>query len=144
MNLVDEQQRPLPGLAPGPCRVEYLFQIGNAGKDRRNLLEIKFGGMCEEPRHRGLAGARRPPEYQRAERAGLQHTGQRAIRPEQMILPDHVGKLLRAQPVGERPRRVAVEAGRGEEACLSGPFSHRLKMGDAPGRRKPLGQRVNR
>ena len=33
-----------------------------------------------------------------------------------MVLPDHVGELLRAQLVGERPRRVCVEARRGEQA----------------------------
>ena len=35
---------------------------------------------------------------------------ERAVGPEQMILPDHLGQRLRAQLVGERPRRVGVEA----------------------------------
>ena len=127
VNLVDEEQGPLPDLAPGPRRVEHFFQIGDAGKDRRNLLEIKFGRVRKEPRHRGLAGTGRPPEYERAERARLQHPGERAVRPKQMILPDHLGKRLRAQLVGQRPRRIALEAGSGEECRRFGPWTARHK-----------------
>ena len=54
-----------------------------------------------------------PQKIERAERAGLQHARQRAVGPEQMILADHVDKLVGPQFVGKRPRRVALEpAGR--------------------------------
>ena len=35
---------------------------------------------------------------------------------EQMVLADHLGELGRPQPVGERPRRIALEAGGREQA----------------------------
>ena len=70
--------------------------------------------MRQEPRHRGLAGAGRTPKNERAERARLQHAGERAVGAEQMILPDHVGELVGPQLVGQRPRRVVLEAGGGE------------------------------
>ena len=79
---------PLPGLAPGARRLEHLLQIGDAGEHRGDLLEMQLGRIGEQPRHRGLAGAGRPPEDQRAERARLQHAGERAVGPEQVILPD--------------------------------------------------------
>ena len=56
MDLVDEEQRPLPGLAPRARGVEYLLEIADAGKDRRDLLEMQVGRLRQEPRDRGLAG----------------------------------------------------------------------------------------
>ena len=114
VNLVNEQERPLPGFAAHPRRVEDFLQIGNAGEDRRDLLEMQIGGASKQPRHRGLTGARRPPKDERTKRARLQHAGERAVGAEQMILPDHVGQLVRPKLIGERPRRVAFKA-RGSE-----------------------------
>ena len=114
MNLVDEEQSPLPGLPARPRRIEYLLQIGNAGKDRRYLLEVKLCRAGQQPRHGRLAGAGRPPENERAERARLQHAGQYTVRAEQVILADDVGKRAGTKLIGQRPRRVAFEA-RGRE-----------------------------
>ena len=108
MHLVDEQQRALAHLAPGARRVEHLLQIGDAGKHRGNLLEMQFGGIGQQPRHRGLAGARRSPEDQRAQRARRQHPRQRAVGPEDMILSDHIRQRARAQPVRQRTRRILL------------------------------------
>jgi len=72
MDLVDEEQRPLPGLASRARRVEYLLEVGDAGENRRDLLEVQVGGLRQKPRHGGLAGAGRSPEHQRAERAGIE------------------------------------------------------------------------
>src|SRR5262249_33587050 len=69
----------------------------------------------EQPRHRGLAGAWRAPEDERAERARRQHARERAVGSEQMILPDHFRELGRAQLISERARRVLLEARRLEE-----------------------------
>ena len=80
------------------------------------------GLVGEQPRHRGLAGAGRAPEDQRAERVALQHAGQRAVGTEQMVLADHVGELLRAELVGERPRRVGIEPRRREQARARAAF----------------------
>ena len=40
---------------------------------------------------------------------------QRALWPQKMILPGHVGEALRPQPVGQRMRRVLFKIGGGEE-----------------------------
>ena len=96
VNFVDEEQRALPGLTARPRRIEHLFQIGDAGKDRRYLLEIKLGRVGQKPRHGRLAGPGRPPENQRAERSRLQHAGERAVGAEKMVLPDDVGELVAA------------------------------------------------
>src|SRR6185437_641376 len=96
------------GLAAGARGVEYLFEVGDAGKYRRNLLEMQFGRIRQQPRHRGFAGAGRAPEHQRSQRARRQHPGQRAVRSQYVILPHHVGQRARAQSVGKRMRRVAL------------------------------------
>src|SRR5580704_18653511 len=46
-----------------------------------------------------------------------------------MVLADDLGELLRPQLVGERPRRVAIEARGGEQSCLSTSFGHWGKNG---------------
>ena len=117
MHLVDEQQRALAGLAPGARGVERLLQVGDAGKHRRDLLEMQFGGVRQQPRHRGLAGTRRAPEDQRAQRARRQHPRQRAVGSEDMILPDHVRQRARAQPVRQRMRRILLHPRGGEQVC---------------------------
>ena len=119
MHLVDEQQRALAHLAPGARGIEHLLQVGDAGKHRGNLLEMQFGGVRQQPRHRGLAGAGRSPEHQRAQRARLQHPRQRAVGAEDVILADDIGELLRAQPVRQRPRRVLLHPCRGKEVGAS-------------------------
>ena len=93
-----------------------FFRSATPEKIAEICSKCRLGRLRQQPRHRGLAGAGRPPEDQRAERARLEHARQRAVRAEQMVLADHLGELLRAQLVGERPRRVAVEAGGREQA----------------------------
>src|SRR6266404_2227170 len=115
MHLVDEQQRSLAHLAAGAGGIEHFFQVGNTGKHRRNLLEMQLGGVGQQPRNRGLAGAGRPPEHQRAQRARRQHPRQRAVGTEDVILADDVGERTRAQPVGQRTRRVLLHPRRSEE-----------------------------
>ena len=46
----------------------------------------------------------------------VQHARQRAVGAEQMVLADDLGELVGPQLVGQRPRRVAVEARRREQA----------------------------
>ena len=130
VDLVDEQQRPLPGLAPRARRVEHFLEVGDAGEDRGNLLEMQLGGVGEQPRDRGLAGAGRPPEDQRAERAGVEHARERAVGAEQMVLPDHLRERRRPQPVGQRPRRIALKAGGREQGwALAGRFAIAQRWG---------------
>ena len=109
VDLVDEEQRALPGFAARARLLERLLQVGDAGEDRRNLLEMQIGFLRKKPRHGGLAGAGRSPEHQRAERAGRQHAGQHAVGTEQMVLAYDLGELLRPQLVGKRARRIGIE-----------------------------------
>src|SRR6185312_11593780 len=115
VHLVDEQQRALAHFAPGARRVEHLLEVGDAGKHGRNLLEMQFGGVRQQPRHGGLAGAGRSPEHQRAQRARLQHARQRAIGTEDVILSDDIGERARTEPVGQRTGRVLLHPCRGKE-----------------------------
>ena len=92
-------------------RLEDLLQIRYAGKDRRDLLEMEIRLMGEQPRHRGLARARRPPENQGAQGFRRDEAGEDSIRADQMVLADDLGEVLRPHPVGQRTRCVLVEAG---------------------------------
>ncbi len=65
VDLVDEQQRAASLLAPRLGRVEHLAQIGDAGMDGRELLEMEIGDFGQQSRHGGLTGARRSPEDHR-------------------------------------------------------------------------------
>ena len=111
----------MPKLALGARRLEDFAQIGDAGLDRRELLEMEIGLLGEEPRHRGLAGARRAPEDHRAEPAGLDHAAQHALLAEEMVLADDLGQRRRAQAIGERPRRAVGKPGSFEQR---GGFLH--------------------
>jgi hypothetical protein len=115
VDLVDEEERALAGLAAGAGRLEGLLQIGNAGEDGGDLLEMEIGLAGEKARDGRLARAGRPPEDHRAERARGEHTGERATGAEEMILPDDIGKPLGPKPVGERPRRRLLQPRRLEE-----------------------------
>src|SRR5262245_64658322 len=88
---------------------------------------MQVSRLCQQPCDRGLAGARRSPEHERAERARRQHARERAIRSEQMILPNDIVEFLRPELVGKRPRRILVEPRRGKKAGAAGfrPHSHR-------------------
>ena len=125
--------------------LEHLLQVGDAGEDRRDLLEMQVGRLRQQPRHRGLAGAGRAPEDQRAERARRQHAGERAVGPEQMVLADDLGELSsaaacrragaarpgrgRRRRTGSAPARFGARASSAEHR---GYLSGRRADGDAP------------
>ena len=133
MHLVDEKQGALPCLAAAPRVLENFFKLGDAGKNRRNLDEGELRLVREKARDGRLAGPRRPPENQAAERARGNEPSQRALGSQKMILTGDIGEALRAQPVGERMRRVLFEIGGGEEighlAFKSGPLALRTQAG---------------
>ena len=96
---------------------EHLLQVGDAREDRRDGDEAHADRVGEQPRDRRLAGAGRPPQDHRGELARRHHPPDRAVRPGQMLLADHLVELLRPQPVGERRvlarrRRAPAAAGR--------------------------------
>ena len=115
MDLVDEEQRAPTQGAAAARRLEHLLEIGDAGEDRRDLLELEIGLVGEEAGDGGLAGAGRPPEDQRAERARAQHASDGAVGADEVVLADHLGEGSRPQPIGERTRGGAIETGGGEE-----------------------------
>ena len=117
---------PLPCSRRDARHLEGLLEIGDAGEDRRHLLEDEAGGAGEQPRDRRLAGARRPPEDDRRHAPGRDHAGQDAFGTGEMVLPDDVGELLRPQAVGQRPRRILVEPRRLEEIGHQPPSCRRM------------------
>ena len=63
-----------------------------------------------------------PQKISEPSEPAVEHARQRAVGPEQMILADHLGERLRAQLVGERPRRVVVQPRRREQAWACAAF----------------------
>ena len=115
VDLVDEQQRLAAAHAPGARRLEHFLEIGDTGKDRRDLVEGQFGLAGQQPRNGGLAGARRSPKDHRAETAGSDHAGDDAIRTGQMRLAGDFGQGRGPQPVGKRAMPARYGTGSGEE-----------------------------
>ena len=94
VDLVDEQQRALPGLAPRARLLEHPLEIGDAGEDRGNLLEMQI-----RSRRRGAA----PPWSCRCRaaprRPGSRASGSRACASAR--------RRVRADDPGRRPRSSA-------------------------------------
>ena len=109
VDLVDEEKRALAHLAALLRRVEHLAQIRHAGKDRRQRLEDQIGALRQQPRDRRLAAARRAPKDHRRQFAVRDHSADRTIGGEQMVLTDDFRQAARAQPVGQRMRRLVLE-----------------------------------
>ena len=156
MDLVDEEQRLAAVGAPQPRRLEHLLEVGDAGKDRRNLLE-------GEARSRRRAAA--PPSSCRC-RAAPRRSSSRASRsgscasarrpsPVRCSWPTTSASVRRAQPVGQRPARLrrasarpALRTGRPSVAqrlpqqlavALDGEAPPaRLLLGDLPAAARPM------
>ena len=100
----------------------------------------------EQARHGGLAGARRPPEHQRAEASRREQPRQRAVRAGEVVLADDLGERAGPQPVGERTGRRGVEAGGCEEVgharinTLRPALGKRRRPAEAGGRPPPAPQ----
>ncbi len=109
VDLVDKQQGALAHRAALLGGFEYLAQIGDTRKDGRERLEDEVGALCQEPRDRRLAAARRTPQDHRGELSARHHPLDRPLGAQQMILPDDVGEPARPQPVGQRVRCLTVK-----------------------------------
>ena len=117
VDLVDEQQRALAGLALALGAVEGLAQVLHAREDGGELLEHEIGLVRQQARHGGLAGTGRAPQDHALQPAAPEHARQRALGADEMILADDLGKLARPQPVGQRPRRFLLHARGLEQIC---------------------------
>jgi hypothetical protein len=102
VDLVNEEQCALPHAASLARGFERLFEIGNTGKHRRQLLKMQLERGREQPRDGRLARARRTPENNRMRPVRRNHPPDWTFRPDQMILAHHLDKRLRPQPVGKR------------------------------------------
>ena len=111
---------PCPGGAPAARRLEDLLEVGDAGEDRRDLLEMELGLVREEPRDGGLAGAGRAPEDERAEGAARRSAGS-GCRPARRGGP------------GRRPR-TSLSAAAGRRAGAA-----RLRSRPAAAKRSDIG-----
>ncbi|VWX46877.1 hypothetical protein NOVOSPHI9U_10351 [Novosphingobium sp. 9U] len=110
MDLVHEQQGALPRLGRGVGFGEDLAQFRDAREHRTDRGEAHAHRVGEQARDAGLAGARRPPQHHGGQAARRHHAADRAFGTGQMLLPDHLAQILRAQAVGKggvRTRRLA-------------------------------------
>jgi hypothetical protein len=109
MHFVEEQHRRRAALAPRRARLfDGLANVLDAGNDRRQRDEMRFAGLCREPRERRLAAAGRAPQDHRVRDAIGQQPVQWPARREQVLLADEFRQLPRPHAVRER----AVGAGR--------------------------------
>ena len=65
MDFIDKQKCPLAVSPPQPGAFKDFFQVGDAGENRRNLLELHVGMAGKNPRERRLSAARRAPQDHR-------------------------------------------------------------------------------
>jgi hypothetical protein len=107
-----------------PRGVEHPAQIGDAGEDGADLLEMqaRFGG--DQARDGRLADARRPPQDRRDRAA--RELGQRTLGAEQVRLADDLGQRRRAQAVGQRAR---PRPGRGRRGRVEQVGAQRTALG---------------
>jgi hypothetical protein len=113
VDLVDEQQRPLPVPFADLRRFEHLAQILHARKNRRQLLEMQLRVRRQNARQRGLTATRRTPEDHRGQAPAVGHLADRRPGSDQVVLADDLVERLRAQTVRQRPvdrrRRAFLE-----------------------------------
>ena len=110
VDFVNEEQRALAHLAARFGPVESRAKLFHAGEDRADCLEFQPRSLGQQAGDGGLSRSWRSPENDRGQPLGEQHPGQRAFRPDQVVLAHHLNQRFRAQPVSQRPGRAAREA----------------------------------
>ena len=101
---------PCPVLRRRARRLEGLLQIGDAGKHRRQLLEMQLEGGGQQPRDGGLAGAGRSPQDDRMRPARRHHAARwdlraRADDPAPPLRPGVLGRSRSASGRGASSAR---------------------------------------
>ena len=124
MDLVDEKQRLAAVRAAKPRALEHLLQVGDAGEDRRNLLEVQGWFRRRAAGRPWFFRCRRPPEDHRAERARTDQARQRAVLAGQMLLADDLAEVFGAQTVGKRRARRRFLGSSGRTGPPSEQRSH--------------------
>ena len=103
MNLVDEQHGSAVGKRLGLG--DRLPDLAYAGQHGGKASPLGTGGVREQPRQRGLAGARRTPQDHRVDNPVLGKLAQGPSLVEQMILPDEVAQRTRTHTIRQRTTR---------------------------------------
>ena len=119
-----------PLRAAQPRRLEHLLQVGDAGEDRRDLLEGEARSRRRAAARPSSCRCRAAPRRSssRASRSAIMPR-QRAVLAGQMLLADDLGERFGPQPVGERPAGRALlrfgraRRGRPSVAAASGACS---------------------
>ena len=106
---------PLPVSRRARAASNAFFRSATPENTAESCSKCSSVASAKQPRHRGLAGARRSPEDQRTQRARLQHARQRAVGSQDVILADDFRQRARAQPVRQRMRRILLHARGGEQ-----------------------------
>ena len=92
MDFVDEEKRALPHPAALARGVEGLLEIGDAGENGRELLEMELERRREQPRDGRLARARRAPENDRVRPALRDHAANGSVRSDDVVLTDDLAQ----------------------------------------------------
>ena len=107
MHFVEEQHGAAPAFgAHGARTFDGFADVLDAGHDRRELHEFRVGAACDQPRERGLARARRPPEDQRMQLTAFERLAQRLARAEHLFLADEFIERARPHAIGQRPQSI--------------------------------------
>ena len=136
VDLVDEEDGPLPLPFPADAGVrDELAQLGDAGRDCGEGREVGVAALGDEARQRRLAAARRSPEDQRGDVVGVDRTPQRALRSDEVLLPDELVEGARTHARCERGAGIdhvggVEERGAGRRTLARGDGSASLVLVD--------------
>ena len=107
MDFIDEHDR-ARAVLPGALGVGHdLLDFLDAGEHGGELDKLRLGEARDDLRQRGLAGAGRPPEDERADIVALNLRAQRFARADQVLLADKFIERARTHAVGQRAGAVA-------------------------------------
>ena len=133
VHLVNKQDRASSLLARQLRSLDCLANILHATEYRADGKELGIKSLGHQPRHGGLAGARRPPKNAAVGLARLKGQAQGHACAQQVLLPDHLGQ--RAGPQALRQRLVQATSS-GQASCcawLGGGCHCRIRSAPAGG-----------
>ena len=125
VDLIDEEDGVTPRLQVALSLLHRGADILHPRKNSRQRNEFMPEGVRRQPRQRGLAHARRPPENHRMRLPRLECQPQRPVRPQQVLLPDHL--IQRRRPQQFCQRHATAVSGR-SPPCLRGGLSLNLSL----------------
>ena len=133
VHLVDKQDRAAPLLAGQLGSLDRLADVFHATEYRADGEELCVKSLGHQPRHGGLAGARRPPKNAAVGLTRLKGQAQGHACAEQVLLPDHLGQGAGPQTLGQR---LVQATSSGQASCcawLGGGCHCRIRSAPAGG-----------